>query len=255
MKHLRYDNLIKLQNQIDEMNLIDQKSIDICESCMIDRQKRNVNRTSRISVSKFLQIVHSDLKGSLSRTRSDHAYYIIFRDDWSDVIWVHLLRSKNQAFETFKNFQINIERSVDEIKIIILRKNNANEYIDQKFQNYLIEQKINWDSRVSYVPEQNDEAERLNRTLMYKIRLMLNDRKILKNMWDEIIKTIAYLSNRSLHYQHDKISYEVIKNKKSDLSHLRIIESTTWIHISKKKIKKLDDRFWKSILVSYESEN
>jgi hypothetical protein len=104
MRHLRYDNLIKLQNQIDEMNLIDQKSIEICESCMIDRQKRNVNKTSRISISKFLEIVHSDLRKSLSRTRSEHVYYIIFRDDWSDVTWIHLLRIKNQAFEAFKNF-------------------------------------------------------------------------------------------------------------------------------------------------------
>ncbi len=103
--------------------------------------------------------------------------------------------------------------------------------------------------------EQNDETERLNKTLMYKIRLMLNKRKILKTMWNEIIKTTAYLFNRSSHYQHDKISYEMIKNKKSDLSHLRIIESTTWIHILKEKIKKLDDRFWKSILVNYKSEN
>ncbi len=178
-----------------------------------------------------------------------------FRDDWSEIIWVHLLCNKNQAFEAFKAFQTNIERFND-VKIITLRKDNASEYIDQKFQNYLIEQKINWDSRASYVPEQNGEAERLNRTLMYKIRLMLNDRKTFKSMWKEIIKTIAYLFNRSFYYQlNDKISYEIIKNKKSDLSHLRIIESTTWIYILKKKIKKLDDRFWKSILVNYESEN
>jgi hypothetical protein len=89
---------------------------------------------------------------------------------------------------------------------------------------------------------------------MYKIRFMLNDRKIFKNMWDEIIKTTVYLFNRNSHYQH-KISYEMIKRRKSDLSHLRIIKSTTWIRILKKKIKKLDDRFWKSILVSYENEN
>ncbi len=81
MRHLGYDNLIKLQNQIDEMNLIDQKSAEICESCMIDRQKRNVNKTFRISISKFLHIIHSDLEESLSRTRSDHAYYITFRND------------------------------------------------------------------------------------------------------------------------------------------------------------------------------
>jgi hypothetical protein len=72
MRHLKYDNLIKLQNQIDEMNLIDQKSAEICESCMIDRQKRNVNKTLRISINKFLQIMHFDLEESLSRTRSNH---------------------------------------------------------------------------------------------------------------------------------------------------------------------------------------
>jgi hypothetical protein len=55
---------------------------------------------------------------------------------------VHLLRNKNQAFEAFKAFQANTERSSN-AKIIILRENNASEYIDQKFQNYLIEQKIN----------------------------------------------------------------------------------------------------------------
>ncbi len=257
MRHLRYDNLIKLQNQIDELNLMNQsKSNEICESCMMSRQKRNINKTFRISVNKFLEIVHSDLRRSLSRTRSEHAYYMTFRDDWSDVIWVHLLRNKNQTFDAFKNFQINIERSVDECKIITLRKNNVEKYIDQKFQNYLINQRINWDSRTSYVPEQNDEAERLNRTLMYKIRLMLNERKILKSMWEKIIKTIAYLSNRSSYYQlNDKTSYEIINSKKSDLSHLRIIDSIAWMHILKKKIKKLDDWFWKSILVDYESEN
>jgi hypothetical protein len=50
------------------------------------------------------------------------------------------------------------------------------------------------------VPEQNDEVERLNRILMYKIRSMLNQTKISRDMWSEIIKTIAYLSNRRSHY-------------------------------------------------------
>jgi hypothetical protein len=95
MKHLKYDNLLKLQNQIHEMNLINHEFDEICESCMINRQKRNVNKTFCISISKFLQIVHFDLEKSLSRTRSSLVYYIIFRDDWSDVIWVHLLRNKN----------------------------------------------------------------------------------------------------------------------------------------------------------------
>jgi hypothetical protein len=55
---------------------------------------------------------------------------------------VHLLRNKNQAFETFKAFQSNTEQFSD-VKIITLRKDNASEYIDQKFQDYLINQRIN----------------------------------------------------------------------------------------------------------------
>jgi hypothetical protein len=55
---------------------------------------------------------------------------------------VHLLRKKNQAFDVFKTFKANIERSSD-AKIITLRKNNDDEYIDQKFQNYLAAENIN----------------------------------------------------------------------------------------------------------------
>ncbi len=71
---------------------------------------------------------------------------------------MHLLRNKDQAFDAFKNFQVNIERSVDGCKIITLRGDNAEEYIDQKFQNYLTEQGINWNPRAPYVSEKNGEA-------------------------------------------------------------------------------------------------
>jgi hypothetical protein len=178
-----------------------------------------------------------------------------FRDDWSAATWVHLLRRKDQAFDAFKAFQVNIERSSD-AKIITLRADNGGEYIDQKFQDYLTENGINWDTRAPYVPEQNGEAERLNRTLMYKVRPMLNETKIPKGMWGEIIKTATYLSNRSPHYQlNSKTPYEMIKGKKPDLSHLRIIGSTAWVHVPKEKTKKLDDRSWKGILVGYENDN
>jgi hypothetical protein len=95
---------------------------------------------------------------------------------------VHLLCKKDKAFKTFKKFQNNIERSNNECKLIILRVDNDDEYIDQKIQNYLAAENINCDSRVSYVPEQNDKVERSNRTLMYKIRSMLNQIKISKRM-------------------------------------------------------------------------
>jgi hypothetical protein len=92
---------------------------------------------------------------------------------------------------------------------------------------------------------------------MYKIHSMLNqqNKRIPREMWNEIIKTIAYLFNQSLHYQLNKTSYEMIKEIKPNLSHLRVIESTAWVHIPKEKTKKLDDRSWKKVLVSYKIDN
>ncbi len=204
---------MKLKNQVIEITLNESKSNQICEFCMINRQKRNINKTSRIRIIKFLKIVHSDLKKSMLRTQEDFAYYMIFRGNWSIVIWMHLRRKKNQVFDIFKTFQTNIERFSD-AKIIILRIDNEDEYINQNFQKHLTENKINWNSRVLYVSKQNDETKRLNRIFMYKIRSMLNQTKISRDMWDEIIKTIAYLSNWSSYYQlNNKASYEMIKSK------------------------------------------
>jgi hypothetical protein len=56
---------------------------------------------------------------------------------------VHLLRKKNQALDVFKVFKANIERSSNECKIITLRADNDDEYIDQKFQDYLAAENIN----------------------------------------------------------------------------------------------------------------
>jgi hypothetical protein len=55
---------------------------------------------------------------------------------------MHLLRKKDEAFETFKKFHANIERSSD-AKIITLRRDHDDEYIDQKFQDYLAAESIN----------------------------------------------------------------------------------------------------------------
>ncbi len=81
LRDLGYDNLIKLQNRAIEMILNEAKPNQICEPCMIDRQKRNINKTSRTRVTKFLKIVHSDLEESMLRTRDEYAYYMTFRDD------------------------------------------------------------------------------------------------------------------------------------------------------------------------------
>ena len=47
------------------------------------------------------------------------------------------------------------------------------------------------------------------------------------------------------------ISYEVWIDEQSFLEHMRIIDCVTWVHILKKKRKKLDERSKKCYLIDY----
>ena len=72
----------------------------------------------------------------------------------------------------------------------------------------------------------------------------------------KIASMIIYLKNRNSTKAIKKIIlYEVWYKKKPDLSHLRIIDITTYIHISKKLWKKLDFNAKIEILIEYDKRN
>ena len=65
-----------------------------------------------------------------------------------------------------------MKKTSDEL-IKMLRTDDENEYIDHAFQNFLKDEDIRFDDRVSYVSKQNDKFERLNRILFYKLRSIM----------------------------------------------------------------------------------
>ena len=71
----------------------------------------------------------------------------------------------------------------------------------------------------------------------------------------EIADMVMYLKNRSPTSAVDTTSYEAWHGRKPDLSHLRIIGSTAYVHVPKEKRTKLDTHSHKGILVGYEGTN
>nr|GEY35419.1 integrase, catalytic region, zinc finger, CCHC-type, peptidase aspartic, catalytic [Tanacetum cinerariifolium] len=75
----------------------------------------------------------------------------------------------------------------------------------------------------SRTPQQNNVVERRNRTLVEAARTMLKFSKALIFLWAEAVATACYTQNRSLiHTRHNKIPYELVHNKKSDLTFFRV---------------------------------
>ena len=83
-------------------------------------------------------------------------------------------------------------------------------------------------------PEQNGVAERLNRTLVKKSRVMLLESNLSKSLWGDAILHANYLKNRT-HTRSlpDKTPYEMVHGKKLNLHDATNGERTYMLRSSK----------------------
>nr|GEW99673.1 hypothetical protein [Tanacetum cinerariifolium] len=78
----------------------------------------------------------------------------------------------------------------------------------------------------SRTPPKNDVIERQNQTLVEATRTMLIFSKALLFLWAEAINIACYTQNRSLiRLRYNKTLYELMQDKKSNLSFLRVFDS------------------------------
>ncbi|GKD53874.1 putative ribonuclease H-like domain-containing protein [Tanacetum coccineum] len=75
---------------------------------------------------------------------------------------------------------------------------------------------------VAWTPQQNEVAERRNRTLIEAARTMLADSKLPTTFWAEAVSTACYVQNRVLIVKpHNKTPYELFRGFKPALSFMK----------------------------------
>ena len=107
--------------------------------------------------------------------------------------WVYPLKTKDQVFECFKEWQTEVENFTGK-KVKILRTDNGGEFTSNSFQAHLKSCGVRHELTIPKTPEQNGAAERLNRTLE-TTRAMLLDAMlpVPQKFWAEAVSTAAYL--------------------------------------------------------------
>lgn len=101
-----------------------------------------------------------------------------------------------------------------------------------------------------YSPQLNGRAERLNRTLLDKIRALLFDSGMEKQMWGEALYTSMYLLNRSLTDALKVTPYKMWENRKLNVNNIRLFGCEAYAKILG-PMKKLDQRSAKYTFVGY----
>nr|GEW03056.1 hypothetical protein [Tanacetum cinerariifolium] len=90
------------------------------------------------------------------------------------------------------------------------------------------------------VISQNDVVERQNRTLIVAPRIMLIFYKASMFLWAEAVATACYTQNRFLiHTRYNKTPYELMPNKKPDLTFLRVFGALCYLTNDNEDLGKL----------------
>lgn len=129
------------------------------------------------------------------------------------------IKNKSYVFETFKIWK-SLVKNEKGLKIKVLRTDNELEFCNEPFNKYCSENGIA--RTVTYTTKQNGVAERLNKTLLDKVRTMLHQARLPKKFWGEAISTAAYLRNRTPPSSLDfKTPYELWFGKAPSYNHIR----------------------------------
>jgi DNA-binding winged helix-turn-helix (wHTH) protein len=106
---------------------------------------------------------------------------------------------------------------------------------------------------VPYSPEQNEVAERKNRTILDVVRSMLKSKNLPKEFKTEAVDCAVYLLNRCKTISlKNTTPQEAWSGVKLTVSHLKIFSSVIYVHISDQMRVKLDDKSSKLIFIGYD---
>ena len=105
------------------------------------------------------------------------------------------MKHKRKVLELFVEWKRNLERSTGR-KIKVLRSDNGGEYKSDPFLKICLDEGTERHFTVRETPQQNRVAERMNRTLLEKVRCILSNAGLSKNFWAEALAYACYLVNR-----------------------------------------------------------
>ncbi|GJS54076.1 retrovirus-related pol polyprotein from transposon TNT 1-94 [Tanacetum coccineum] len=158
-------------------------------------------------------------------------YFLSIADDYSRRVGVYILRFKHEAFKKFKEWKQLAENHIER-KFKKLRTDNCLEFCNREFKQLCVKSRIARHLTVFGTPQQNGLAERVNRTLMDKVRCLLIQSGLPKTFWVEATCTAAYLINRSPSIAMEKMTpMEMWPRHLSDYGMLRIFGCVAYSHV------------------------
>jgi transposase InsO family protein len=221
------------------------KKFEKCTTCIKGKQtSKPFSKVKGTRARDILGIVHTDICEPMSvPSWSGSKYFVTLIDDKTRKPFVYFLKHKSEVGNILKEFIAVAEKQSGK-RIKIIRSHNANEYVNNHVDIFLKRNGICHQLSVEYTPQQNGVAEKANRTIVKKAKLMLIESGLSRKYWAEAVSTAGYLRNRS----PTKALSEATRvhawsgGDKVNLSYLSVFGSQGFARIPKQKRDKWDQK-------------
>lgn len=178
--------------------------------------------------------------------------FLTFIDDYSKCTRIFCIKSKAETASCFIEF-VNLVENKFNKRVKKLQCDNGKEYLNRDIYDFIGHKGIELLPCPPYVHELNGVAERYNRSAMDIGRCLMREAKIHRRYWPEVIKTAAYLKNRTIaNTVENKTPYEIFFGIKPNVEHLKIYGSRVYVRVPEVLRKsKWDDKAQLGVLVGY----
>jgi len=176
---------------------------------------------------------------------------LVIVDDYSRWSWVKFLKSKDDSYDVFSKFCIQIQ-SEKELKILKVRSDHGGEFENEPFEIFCEKHGIIHEFSSPRTPQQNGVVERKNRSLQEMARTMIHENNLAKHFWAEVVNTTCYVQNRIyIRPLLNKTAYELFKGRKPNISYFHQFGCTCYILNNRAYLKKFDAKAQKGIFLGY----
>ncbi|GJS63298.1 retrovirus-related pol polyprotein from transposon TNT 1-94 [Tanacetum coccineum] len=190
--------LSKVPNLVRGLPRLKFEKDHLCSACQLGKSKKFSHKPKSENTNmEVLHTLHMDLCGPMRvQSIKGKKYILVIVDDYSRFTWVKFLRSKDETPEFVINFLKQIQVGLNKT-VRFIRTDNGTEFVNQVMSEYYEGVGIFHQKSVPRTPQQNGIAE--------------------------AVATACYTQNRSLiHTRHNKTPYELVHDKKPDLTFLRV---------------------------------
>nr|GEV21436.1 hypothetical protein [Tanacetum cinerariifolium] len=197
----------------------------LCSACQLGKSKKHTHKPkAENTIMEVLHTLNMDLCGP------------ILKDETPEFVTKFLMQ-----------IQVGLNKTIRYICT-----NNGTEFVNQVMTEFYENVGIFHQKTVSRTPQQNGVVERRNRTLVEAARTMLIFSKALMFLRAATVTTACYTKNRSLiHTLHNKTSYELVHDKKPDLTFFRFLGALCYPTNDSENLGKLQPTTDIGIFVSY----